>query len=154
MSAVMREWDCDSSALDQLMENTKDLGGKLEAFNFLDNKSKSSMDERVRAVGAPVSGDRVNGSAQGMEGTSNTFGFERSVDNLNYGVDNREQCELISKLINNNALLHEECKGLKDELKVWKEEVLVSLKKTLVDSLSNFGNFSVRQAELLYYAVS
>ena len=140
MSAVGREWDYDSSALDKLMESTKDLGGRLEAFNFLDNKSKSSMDERVRAVGAPVSGG-VNGSAQGMEGMSNTFGFERSADNLNYGVDNREQCEMFSKLMNNNALLQEECKGLKDELKVWKEEVLVSLKKTLVDSLSNFGNF-------------
>ena len=135
-----REWDYDSSALDKLMESTKDLGGRLEAFNFLDNKSKSSMDERVRAVGAPVSGG-VNGSAQGIEGMSNTFGFERSADNLNYGVDNREQCEMFSKLMNNNALLQEECKGLKDELKVWKEEVLVSLKKTLVDSLSNFGNF-------------
>ena len=140
MSAVRREWDYNSSALDQLMENTKDLGGRLEAFNFLDNKSKSSMAERVRAVGAPVSGG-VNGSAQGMEGTSNTFGFERSADNLNYGVDNREQREMFSKLMNNNALLQEECKGLKDELKVWKGEVLVSLKKTLVDSLSNFGNF-------------
>ena len=140
MSAVGREWDYDSSALEKLMESTKDLGGRLEAFNFLDNKSKSSMDERVRAVGAPVSGG-VNGSAQGMEGMSNTFGFERSADNLNYGVDNREQCEMFSKLMNNNALLQEECKGLKDELKVWKEEVLVSLKKTLVDSLSNFGNF-------------
>ena len=140
MSAVGREWDYDSSALDKLIESTKDLGGRLEAFNFLDNKSKSSMDERVRAVGAPVSGG-VNGSAQGMEGMSNTFGFERSADNLNYGVDNREQCEMFSKLMNNNALLQEECKELKDELKVWKEEVLVSLKKTLVDSLSNFGNF-------------
>ena len=136
-SAVRREWDYDSSALDQLMENTKDSGGRLEAFNFLDNKSKSSMDERVRAVGAPVSGGvNIYGSAQGMEGTNNTFGFERSADNLNYGVDNREQCEMFSKLMNNNALLQ-----LKDELKVWKEEVLVSLKKTLVDSLSNFGNF-------------
>ena len=48
---------------------------------------------------------------------------------------------MFSKLMNNNALLQEECKGLKDELKVWKEEVLASLKKTLVDSLSNFGNF-------------
>ena len=142
MSAVGREWDYDSSALDKLMESTKDLGGRLEAFNFLDNKSKSSMDERVRAVGAPVSGGvNIYGSAQGMEGTNNTFGFERSADNLNYGVDNREQCEMFSKLMNNNALLQEECKGLKDELKVWKEEVLVSLKKTLVDSLSNFGNF-------------
>ena len=139
---MRREWDYDSSALDQLMENTKDSGGRLEAFNFLDNKSKSSMDERVRAVGAPVSGGvNIYGSAQGMEGTNNTFGFERSADNLNYGVDNREQCEMFSKLMNNNALLQEECKGLKDELKVWKEEVLVSLKKTLVDSLSNFGNF-------------
>ena len=72
MSAVRREWDYDSSALDQLMENTKDLRGRLEAFNFLDNKSKSSMDERVRAVGAPVSGG-VNGSAQGMDGTSNVM---------------------------------------------------------------------------------
>ena len=45
MSAVRREWDYDSLALDQLMENTKDSGGRLEAFNFLDNKSKSSMDE-------------------------------------------------------------------------------------------------------------
>ena len=142
MSAVRREWDYDSSALDQLMENTKDSGGRLEAFNFLDNKSKSSMDERVRAVGAPVSGGvNIYGSAQGMEGTNNTFGFERSAVNLNYGVDNREQCEMFSKLMNNNALLQEECKGLKDELKVWKEEVLVSLKKSLVDSLSNFGNF-------------
>ena len=140
MSTVGREWDYDSSALDKLMESTKDLGGRLEAFNFLDNKSKSSMDERVKAVGAPVSGG-ANGSAQGMEGTNNTFGFERSADNLNYGVDNREQCEMFSKLMNNNALLQEECKGLKDELKVWKEEVLISLKKTLVDSLSNFGNF-------------
>ena len=46
------------------------------------------MDERVRAVGAPVSGGiNIYGSAQGMEGTNNTFGFERSADNLNYGVD-------------------------------------------------------------------
>ena len=140
MSTVGREWDYDSSTLDQLMESTKDLGGRLEAFNFLDNKSKSSMDERVRALGVPVSGG-VNGSAQGIEGTSNTFGFERNADNLNYGVDNREQCEMFSKLMNNNALLQEECKGLNDELKVWKEEVLVSPKKTVVDSLSNFGNF-------------
>ena len=95
MSAVGREWDYDSSALDKLMERTKDLGGRLEAFNFLDNKSKSSMDERVRAVGAPFSGG-VNGSAQGMEGMSNTFGFERSADSLNYGVDNREQCEIVA----------------------------------------------------------
>ena len=90
MSAVRREWDYDSSALDQLIENTKDLGGRLEAFNFLDNKSKSSMDQRVRAVGAPVSGG-VNGSAQRMEGTSNTFGFGRSADNLYCGVGNRER---------------------------------------------------------------
>ena len=48
---------------------------------------------------------------------------------------------MFSKLMNNNALLQEEYKGLKDELKVWKEEVLISLKKTLVNSLSNFGNF-------------
>ena len=34
MSAVRREWDYDSSALAQLMENTKDLGGRLEAFKF------------------------------------------------------------------------------------------------------------------------
>ena len=93
MSAVRREWDYDSSALDQLMENTKDFGGRLEAFNFLDNESKSSMDERVRAVGAPISSG-VNGSAQGMEGTSNTFGFGKSADNLNYGVGNRGQCEM------------------------------------------------------------
>ena len=142
MSAVRREWDYDSSALDQLMENTKDLGGRLEAFNFLDNKSKSSMDERVRAVGAPVSGG-VNGSAQGMEGTSNTFGFGRSADNLNCGIGNREQCEMFSKLMNNNAQLQDECKGLKDELKAWKEEVLVklvSVQKTLVDSLSYLGH--------------
>ena len=51
-----REWDYDNSALDKLMESTKDLGGRSEAFNFLDNKSKTNMDERVRAVGAPVSG--------------------------------------------------------------------------------------------------
>ena len=140
MSAVGREWDYDSSALDKLMESTKDLGGRLEAFKFRDNKSKSNMDERVRAVGAPLSGG-VNGSTQGMEGTSNTFGLGKSADNLNCGVDNREQCEMFTKLMNNNALLQEECKGLKAELKVWKEEVLVSLKKTLVDSLSNFGNF-------------
>ena len=122
------------------MENTKDLGGRLEAFKFLNNKSKSNVDERVRTVRASVNGG-VNGDAQGMEGMSNTFGFGRSADNLNCGVCNREQCEMFSKVMNNNALLQEECKGLKDELKVWKEEVLVSLKKTLVDSLSNFGNF-------------
>ena len=29
MSAVRREWDYDSSAFDQLMENTKDSGGRL-----------------------------------------------------------------------------------------------------------------------------
>ena len=75
------------------------------------------MDERVRAVAAPVSGG-VNRNAQGKEGMSNTFGFGRSADNLNYGVDNREQCEMFSKLMNNNSLLQEECKGLKDELKV------------------------------------
>ena len=97
------------------------------------------MDERVRAVSAFASG-AVNENAQGKEGMSNTFGFGKSTDNLNYGVDNREQCEMCSKLINNNAPLQEKCKELKDELKVWKEEVLVSLKKTLVDSLSNFGN--------------
>ena len=97
MSAVRREWDYDSSALDQLMENTKDSGGRLEVFNFLDNKSKSSMDERVRAVGTPVSGGvNIYGSAQGMEGTNNTFGFERSADNLNYGVDiDGRQCRHI-----------------------------------------------------------
>ena len=49
---------------------------------------------------------------------SNTFGFERSTDNLNYGVDNRDRCEMFSKLMNNNSLLQDECKGLKDELKV------------------------------------
>ena len=97
------------------------------------------MDERMRAVRASAGG-AVNENAQGKEGMSNTFGFGKSTDNLNYGVDNREQCEMFSKVININALLQEECKGLKDELKVWKE-VLVSLKKTLVDSLSNFGNF-------------
>ena len=139
MSAVRREWDYDSSALDQLMD-TKDLGGRLEAFNFLDNKAKSSMDERVRAVGAPVSGG-VNGSTQGMEGTSNTFGFGRSADNLNCGVGNREQCEMFSKLM--NAQLQDEYKGLKDELKARKEEILVklvSVQKTLVDSLSYLGH--------------
>ena len=66
------------------MENTKDLGGRLEAFNFLDNKSKSNMDERVRAVSASASGV-VNGNAQGMDGMINTFGFGRSADNLNMG---------------------------------------------------------------------
>ena len=94
----------------------------------------------MRAVGAPVTGV-VNENAQGKEGMRNTFSFERSAANPNYGVDIREQCEIFSKLMNNNALLQEECKGLKDELQVWKEEVLVSRKKTLVDSLSNFGNF-------------
>ena len=135
------EWDYDSSALDKLMESTKDLGGRLEAFNFLDNKSKSNMDEQVRAVGAPVSGG-VNGSAQGMEGSSNTFGFGRSADNLNCGVGNREQCEMFSNLMNNNAQLQDECKGLKDELKAWTEDVLVklvSVQKTLVESLSYLG---------------
>ena len=75
------------------------------------------MDERVRAISASASGG-VNGNAQGKEGMSNTFGFGRSADYLNYGVDNRKQCEMFSKLINNNALLRDECKGLKDELKV------------------------------------
>ena len=104
MSAVGREWDYDSSALDQLMESTKDLGGRLEAFNFLDNKSNSNMDEQVRAAGASASGV-VNGSAQGMEGMSNTFGLGRGADNLNYGVGNREQCEMFSKLMESNARL-------------------------------------------------
>ena len=98
---VRREWDYDSSALDQLVESTKCCffffwGGRLEAFNFLDNKSKSSMDERVRAVAASASGG-VNGNAQGKEGMSNI---------------------MFSKLMNNNSLLQEECKGLKGELKV------------------------------------
>ena len=100
------------------------------------------MDERVRAVGAPVSGG-VNGSTQGMERTSNTFGFGSSADNLNCGVGNREQCEMFSRLMNNNAQLQDECKGLKDEWKAWKEEVLVklvSVQKTLVDSLSYLGH--------------
>ena len=96
------------------------MGGRLEAFNFLDNKSKSNMDERVRAVSASASG-AVNENAEGKEGMSNTFGFAGSADNLNYGVRTREQCEMFYKLMNNNALLREECKGLKDELKVWKE---------------------------------
>ena len=72
------------------------------------------MDERVRAAGASASGG-VNGNEQGKEGMSNTYGFGRSADNLNYGVDNREQCEMFSKLMNNNALLQEECKGLQDQ---------------------------------------
>ena len=125
---MRREWDYDSSALDQLVESSQHLGGRLEAFNFLDNKSKSNMDERVRASASGA----VNEKAQGKEGMSNTFDFGRSADNLNYGVDNRERCKMFSKLMNNNALLQEECKELKDELKVWKEEVLVLLKKHLL----------------------
>ena len=66
------------------------------------------MDERVRAVSASASGV-VNG-AQGKKGMSNTFGFGRGADNLNYGVGYREQCEMFSKLMNNNALLQEDCK--------------------------------------------
>ena len=102
----------------------------------------------MRAVGAPVSGV-VNENAQGREGMRNTFSFERSADNLNYVVDNREQCEMFSKLMNNNALPQEECKGIKDKLKVWKEEALVSRKKILVDSLSNFGNFFMNAIDVM-----
>ena len=87
----------------------------------------------MRAVSASASGV-VNENAQGKEGMSNTFDFGRSADNLNYGIDigTREQCEMFSKLMNNNALLQEECKGLKNELNVWKEEVLVSYRKHLL----------------------
>ena len=126
MTVVKQQWD-----------RAEAIWGSEDANKLFGNQLNANTDGRV---GASVGGV-VDGGAGGMEGMSNTFGFGRSADNLNCGVGNREQCEMFSKLMNNNALLQEECKGLKDELKVWKEEVLVSLKKTLVDSLSNFGNF-------------
>ena len=33
------------------------------------------------------------------------FWFSECADNLNYGVDNREQCDMFTKLMNNNAQL-------------------------------------------------
>ena len=93
----------------------------------------------MRAVSASASGV-VNGNAQGKEGMSNTFGFGRSADNLNYGVGNKEQCEMFSKLMISNTQLQEEYLELKEELRAWKGDVLRLLNAEFVDSLSKIGN--------------
>ena len=93
----------------------------------------------MRAVSASASGV-INGNAQGKEGMSNTFGFGRSADNLNYGVGNKEQCEMFSKLMESNTQLQEEYLELKEELRAWKGDVLRLLNAEFVDSLSKIGN--------------
>ena len=127
MSVVKQQWD-----------RAEASWGREEANKLLGNQLNSNTDERVRAVGASACGV-VNGSAQGTEGMSNTFGFGRSAANLNYGVGNREQCEMLSKLIECNARLQEEYLELKEELRAWKEDVLRSLDAGFVDSLSKIG---------------
>ena len=105
MSIVKQQWD-----------RAEAIWGREEANKLFGYQLNSNTDERVRAVGASDCGV-VNGSAQGMEGMSNTFGFGRSADNLNYGVGNREQCETFSKLIESIARLQKLYLELKEELR-------------------------------------